>query len=205
MNPKLALGGAALLGCASVALVIGYFSAPGDRFASCRAENMVDFAALGGPFELTDETGRTVTDAEVINQPSLVYFGYTFCPDVCPLDNLRNAEAAYLLEEKGLTLQPVFVSVDPKRDTPDVLTEFTDAFHPKMIGLTGPHERLKKLTEDYASYFEIKEGQDEEFYLVDHTAYTYVVLPEHGVVDIAKRELSAEDLASRAACLIENA
>lgn len=94
-------------------------------------------AAIGGPFTLVDETGATVTDAEVIDRPSLIYFGYTFCPDVCPFDAARNAEAVDLLAARGHDVKPVFISVDPKRDTPGIVGEFTDFLHDEMLGLTG--------------------------------------------------------------------
>ena len=81
-------------------------------------------SAIGGPFELVSETGETVTDADVITKPTLVYFGYTFCPDVCPLDTARNAEAVDILTERGLSVTPVFISIDPERDTPKIVGEF---------------------------------------------------------------------------------
>ena len=86
---------------------------------------------------LRNGQGQTVTDKEVITQPTLIYFGYTYCPDVCPLDSARNGEAAVLLEERGVDVGTVFVSIDPERDTPESLAEFTDVMHPEMIGLTG--------------------------------------------------------------------
>jgi protein SCO1 len=87
-----------------------------------------------GPFELVDHTGRTVTDADVITMPSIIYFGYTFCPDVCPLDNARNALASRCWKIAATIVQPVFISVDPRRDTPEVLAEF--ASH-----LSSAHDR----------------------------------------------------------------
>ncbi len=89
-----------------------------DPFASCRAASVAGGGAIGGPFTLTDEDGKTVTDKEVLAKPSLVYFGYSFCPDVCPLDNARNAEAVDLLAAKGYDVTPVFITIDPERDTP---------------------------------------------------------------------------------------
>jgi protein SCO1/2 len=102
-------------------------------------------SAIGGPFELISETGEIVTDADVITKPTLVYFGYTFCPDVCPLDSARNAQVAYMLEDQGLDLGTVFISVDPQRDTVEVVRDFTDNFHEDMIGLTGTPEQPRPI------------------------------------------------------------
>src|SRR3989338_3381074 len=110
-------------------------------------------AILAGVLPLGVETGKTVTDKDVITKPSLVYFGYTFCPDVCPLDNARNADAVDILEEKGFEVTPVFISVDPERDTPEVVRDFTDNLHPRMIGLTGSAEQVKAASLAYKTYF----------------------------------------------------
>jgi protein SCO1/2 len=102
-----------------------------DRFAQCRAPRVAGGSAqIGGPFTLVSETGETVTDQDVITMPSLLYFGYTFCPDVCPLDTVRNAEAVAILEEQGIMVQPVMITVDPERDTPEVMDDFTANVHP---------------------------------------------------------------------------
>lgn len=112
--------------------------APADQFAECRATTVAGgSAAIGGPFELTDHTGRRVTDVDVIDGPTLMYFGYTFCPDVCPLDTYRNAEAVALLEERGIEVKPVFVSIDPERDTPESMAAFVGYLHEDMVGLTA--------------------------------------------------------------------
>jgi len=82
------------------------------------AGTSVGGGAIGGPFELVTTAGQTVTDVDVITEPTLVYFGYTFCPDVCPIDNARNASAVDILQDAGLSVTPVFITIDPARDTP---------------------------------------------------------------------------------------
>lgn len=201
-TPTLLAAAGIFLGCGAAALGVVYVASPGDPFAPCRGETMIDHAAIGGGFELTDETGQRVTDAEVFDRPTLFYMGYTFCPDVCPLDNARNADAVYTLEDRGVDVRAVFVSVDPARDTPDVLTFFTDAFHPEMVGLTGTPDEVRALAEDYVSTFEIRNEGDDEYYLVDHTTLTFLVLPGHGVVDVIQRDETADAVAERAACMI---
>ena len=121
----------------------------GEKYAECRQGQIAGGVQIGGPFTLVDENGATVTDAEVIDEPSLIYFGYTFCPDVCPLDNARNAEAIEILESRGQSVKPVFISIDPARDTPEVLRDFTDNLHPRMLGLTGSEEQVKAASQAY--------------------------------------------------------
>jgi len=143
----------------------------------------------------------TVTDAQVFSQPSLVYFGYTFCPDVCPLDNARNAEAVDILEEKGFAVTPVFISIDPDRDTPEVLTDFTDNLHPRMVGLTGSTAQVRAASQAYKTYY--KKQSEDEYYLMDHSTFTYLVLPDSGFADFFTREVTPDEMAERVACFLE--
>ena len=177
-----------------------------DRFAQCRASNVAGGSAqIGGPFELVDETGETVTDADVIDKPALIYFGYTFCPDVCPLDNARNAAAVERLENSGHMVKPVFISIDPARDTPEVLAEFTDYLHPRMVGLTGSEAQVRAASKAYRTYYRAQDPEEgaEEFYLVDHSTMTYLTLPGHGFVEFFRRDVTAEEMANRVACFVD--
>jgi len=174
-----------------------------DRFAQCRGTAISGGAgSIGGPFELVDQTGRTVSDADVITMPTILYFGYTFCPDVCPLDTARNAMAVELLEEAGHITQPVFISVDPRRDTPEVLTQFSSVFHERMIGLTGSEEQIRAASRAYRTFYSVQPG-DDEFYLIDHSTFSYLVLPDYGFVEVFRRDQSAEQVAQQTACFIE--
>lgn len=176
-----------------------------DQFAQCRASTVAGGAgAIGGPFELVNAQGETVTDAEVITEASILYFGYTFCPDVCPLDVARNAEAVDVLQERGVSVTPVFISIDPERDTPEVVGEFSYYMHEKMIGLTGSPEQVAEASKAYRTYYRAQET-DDEFYLVDHSTFSYLVLPQHGFVEFFRREVSPEQMADTVACFVENA
>lgn len=177
-----------------------------DAFAQCR-EGVVAGGAgsVGGPFSLVSETGAAVTDADVITEPTLVYFGYTFCPDVCPLDAVRNAEAVDILTEQGVATQPVFITVDPARDTPEVLAAFTDNIHERMIGLTGTQDQTHAAASAYRVYYQSHADGTDPYYLVDHTAFTYLVLPEHGFVDFFTRETTPVEMAERTACYVDAA
>lgn len=176
--------------------------AANDPFAACRQGAT---APLGGPFTLIDETGKTVTDKDVFTKPSLLYFGYTFCPDVCPLDNARNAEAVDILDGMGIEVTPVFVSVDSKRDTPETLRDFTDVMHPRMIGLTGTPEQIAVASKAYRTYFKIKDEDEKDFYLIDHSTQTYLVFPDRGFVESFARvdQVSPQQLADRVACFVK--
>ena len=173
-----------------------------DQFAQCRTTKIAGGAgSIGGPFTLQNANGETVTDADVLTKPSLVYFGYTFCPDVCPLDTVRNADAVDLLADAGHQVTPVFISIDPKRDTPQVVGEFAANIHDRMIGLTGTPEQVKAASRAYRTYFKVNDdGSD--YYLVDHSTFTYLTLPGYGFVEFFNRDTTPEDMAKQVSCFI---
>ena len=174
-----------------------------DPFADCRASVVAGGGgAIGGPFTLVDEDGKTVTDKDVLAKPALVYFGYSFCPDVCPLDGARNAEAVDLLKAKGLDVTPIFISIDPERDTPAVLKDFTENLHPEMIGLTGTPEQVQAASRSFKTYFK-KQDSGDQYYMMDHSTFTYLMLPGSGFADFFTRDDTAAQIATRAACFIE--
>ncbi|MFN4170672.1 MAG: SCO family protein [Pseudorhodobacter sp.] len=202
---KLYAGLAAAATAALLGGTFGYlhFAQSGDAFAQCRG-GQAGGGAIGGPFTLVDQTGATVTEAEVLAKPALVYFGYTFCPDVCPLDNARNAEAVDILEEMGHEVTPVFITVDPARDTVEVMADFAEVFHPQMIALTGSEEQVKAAAQAYKTYYRAQEKTD-DYYLVDHSTFTYLMLPQIGFADFFKREDSADAMAERVSCFLNAA
>lgn len=203
MKLTVAIAAAAVAALLGVSVYYAFFNAPEDAFAQCRGGSVATGqASIGGPFELVDETGATVTDTDVITRPTLVYFGYTYCPDVCPLDAYRNGEAATLLAERGYDVGTVFISVDPERDTPEVVRAFTEFMHPEMIGLTGSPEQVRAASQAYKTYYR-KQDSEDDFYLVDHSTFTYLVFPETGFVDFFRREDTAEGMADRVQCFID--
>ncbi|MCT8158603.1 SCO family protein [Pseudoruegeria sp. SHC-113] len=174
-----------------------------DQFAACRESQIAGGAgAIGGPFTLVNGDGETVTDADVITKPSILYFGYTFCPDVCPLDNVRNAEAVDLLAAQGIEVTPVFISIDPERDTPEVMKDYGEIIHDRMIALTGSEEQVKAASQAYKTYYRKQESED-EFYLVDHSTFSYLVLPDHGFVEFFKRDTTPQQMAESVACFVD--
>jgi protein SCO1/2 len=170
------------------------------RYANCRGGQVA--GNIGGSFSLINQDGIIVSDKDIINEPSLIYFGYTFCPDICPLDSFRNAEAVTILEESGYSVTPIFITFDPERDTAQVLKQFTSYMHPKMIGLTGSIEQIKNVAKKYRVYFKKQNNGNLENYVVDHTAFTYLVLPEIGFVDFFRRDLTAKQLADKVSCFM---
>ncbi len=169
-----------------------------DQFAQC-SQGSVAGGDIGGPFTLVSGEGVEVTEKDVITEPSLVYFGYTYCPDVCPLDAARNAEAVDLLDGLGVAATPLFISVDPERDTPEVVAEFADVMHPKMIGLTGSPAQVKAASQAYRTFYKKQPGGGDD-YLVDHSTFTYLVLPEQGFVDFFRRDATPDQIAETVAC-----
>jgi protein SCO1/2 len=191
------------LGFLAITLFLGFGDDGDDKYAQCKNSAVAGGGDLGGPFELVNSVGQTVTDTDVITEPSLIYFGYTFCPDVCPLDVARNAGAIDVLAERGMSVTPVFISIDPARDTPEIVGEFADNMHPKMIGLTGSPEQVKAASMAYRTYYKAHEAED-EFYLVDHSTFSYLVIPGEGFVDFFRRDVTPDQVADKIECFIEN-
>ncbi len=154
-------------------------------------------ASIGGPFTLVNHLGETVTDADIITGPTLVYFGYTYCPDVCPLDTARNAEVVDILVRDGVDVQPVFISIDPGRDKPEVLADFVEVIHPRLIGLTGTTQQVDAASKAYRTYY-AKNGEGED-YLMDHTTFTYLMGAD-GMWEFYRRDVTAADMAESVAC-----
>ena len=175
-----------------------------DRFAQCRNSKVTGGSgSIGGKLDLISTDGRAVSEVEIFSQPSLVYFGYTFCPDVCPLHVYRNADAVDMLDERRIQTTPVFISVDPSRDTPQVLTEFAEMIHPRMLAYTGSEEQIRAASKAYKTYYKKQESND-EYYLVDHSTITYLVLPKYGFVEFFRADTSPEIMAETTACFVEN-
>lgn len=174
----------------------------GDQYAQCRG-SQIGGGTIGGPFELIDETGVTVTDADIITGPTLIYFGYTFCPDACPLDNLRNAQAVEILEAQDINdVSTVFITIDPDRDTVEIVGDYTDNFHDDMIGLTGSQDQIDAATAAYRVVANKRDTGD-EYYLVDHTTLSYLMHPEEGMLEFYRRDITPERMAESLACFVD--
>jgi len=135
-------------------------------------------ATIGGDFTLTGEDGDPVSWNDFAGDYRIVYFGYAFCPDICPTDVQRAMAGLKAFEAEnpklGADIQPLFISIDPERDTPAVLREFTDNFHPRLIGLTGDVATLEEVAKDFGTTFSRGETTEGGGYLMNHYGYTYL-------------------------------
>jgi protein SCO1/2 len=157
--------------------------------------------ASAGRSTLVNAAGETVTDADVITEPSLIYFGYTFCPDVCPLDTARNAEAVEILEAARPDRHAGLHLDRSRARHARGGRDFAANHASRMIGLTGSPEQVRAASQAYKTYYRKQDG--DEFYLVDHSTFTYLVLPEDGFVEFFRRDLTAEEMADRVACFLD--
>jgi protein SCO1/2 len=152
-------------------------------------------AKVGGPFELVDETGKTVTDKTYRGKWLLVYFGYTYCPDVCPTTLNTIGVALHDLGSEAEAIQPLLITVDPERDTPETLAGYTDAFDPRLIGLTGTPQQIANAARVYGVYYR-KAGEGDE-YSVDHTSLVYVMDPDGRFVTFFGHDADAETMTNK--------
>ncbi|KIO29162.1 hypothetical protein M407DRAFT_6384 [Tulasnella calospora MUT 4182] len=155
---------------------------------------------VGGPFTLTDQDGKEFTEQDLLGKWSLIYFGFTNCPDICPDELDKMGAVVDLIEKKhgADVVIPVFVSVDPARDSVSQVKKYLSEFHPKMIGLTGPYDAVKKMCKVYRVYFstpaEVKPGED---YLVDHSIYFYLMDPKGEFVDAFGKANTAKEVKAK--------
>lgn len=132
--------------------------------------------SIGGPFSLVDQDGRTVTDADLEGKPTLIYFGYTFCPDVCPTTLLLMETAAEKLGPDGpKKVNLVFITIDPDRDTPKLMKGYVSNFGPTIEGLTGTPEQIAAVAKAYRVYYQKVPGKDGAPYLMDHSSIIYLL------------------------------
>lgn len=199
---RIALLLAAVVAAAGLGAGLFFALRPGDALAACREGGGIVGAEIGGPFELVSETGETVRSETLIDRPTLLYFGYTFCPDFCPRDAAVMAAARERLAQEGVDVRTLFVTIDPERDTAERLAAFTDALDPEMIGLTGDAEQIDAAARAWKVYY-AKAGDDPDYYMMDHSTFTYLVFPEIGFVDFFRHNTPPEDIAARAACYVE--
>ena len=206
MTPKTA----AVLATALVAVGLGgsalyvTLTSEADRFAQCRVTQIAGGGAdIGGPFTLTSETGQTMTSEQLIQGPTLIYFGYTFCPDVCPIDLSRNAEAIALMEEEGnASVLPAFITIDPERDDVEQVEAYTDFMHDRMIGLTGTQEQVDAAVRAYRVYAR-KVNAEDEFYLMDHSSFSYLMAPGNELLEVYPSSILPERMAESLSCFTE--
>ncbi len=151
-------------------------------------------SAVGGPFAMADHNGNAVSDADFRGQFLLMFFGYTFCPDICPTELGTIAAALDMLGPEADQVTPVFVTIDPARDTADVVAEYVALFHPKFIGLTGTAQQLADMARAYQVFYAKGPGDGED-YLMEHTGLLYLMGPDGEFRGVLPPGTSPDELA----------
>ncbi len=157
-------------------------------FADKGKENLV--SAIGGPFTMVDDQAKTVTEANFAGKPTVMFFGFTHCPDVCPTTLFELAGLMEKLGPQADKLNYVFVSVDPERDTPQVLHDYIASFDGRIRGLTGTQKQMARMAREYRAYYK-KVPTDDGSYTMDHTATVYLMDPDNnlaGTIDYQENE-----------------
>jgi protein SCO1/2 len=157
-------------------------------------------ARIGGPFTLVNQDGRTVTDRDFAGKYRLMYFGYTYCPDVCPVD-LQKLMAGYVRLEKtepktAARIAPIFVSIDPERDTPPVLKAYVSAFHPKLIGLTGTPQQIAATAKEFAVIYSKEQRPGATGYLMNHSRIAYLFGPDGKPIALIPQDGTPDEIAT---------
>lgn len=145
-----------------------------DRAARLMDDLMWNRGPIGGPFSLVDHTGKARSDVDFRGKLLLIYFGYSYCPDVCPTDLQQIALALDALGRDGDAVQPLFITLDPERDTVAHLAEYVPLFHPRLIGLTGSAENIRNVALAYKVYY-AKYPPGSRDYVIDHSSFIYLV------------------------------
>jgi len=161
----------------------------------------------GGPFSLIDQTGKAVRDSDFKGKYMLVFFGYTFCPDICPTAMQTVSDSLDLLGDVGQDIQPIFITLDPERDTSKVLADFTSNFSPRIIALTGDRQAINALAKDYGVKFERDETavqSGDPYYLINHSVATYVMNREGRFLVFFPAGVSAQDMARNLRKIVKN-
>ena len=166
---------------------------------------IVPATEIRGDFDLLDAKGEHVTPGSFPGQYMLVYFGYTYCPDVCPTDLAIVGQAMDMLEQSdadaAAKVQPIFITVDPARDGQDTVGIFAETFHPRLVGLTGSDKQIAQAASAYRVYY-ARRDMDDGNYLMDHSAFTSLVGPEGAVIGIFKPDTAPGDMADGIAALV---
>ena len=152
---------------------------------------------IGGPFELNDHTGKSVTEADYDGQYKLIYFGFTYCPAICPTE-LQKMSQVYetLSKEEQSKIQQLFITVDPERDTVDVMREYVSLFSPELIGLSGSEQQTNDIKDRYKIYATKVQDENMSDYTMDHSSYIYLMSPDNKLLSVYRIEDSADYILS---------
>jgi len=151
---------------------------------------------IGGPFTLVDHHGTPVTEQDYAGSYKLVFFGFTYCPDICPAELQKMASVLDTLGEDSLKIEPLFITVDPGRDTPDVMKQYVENFHPRITGLTGTKEQIKAAQDAYKVYAAQVKGDEVNGYMMNHSSFTFFLGPNGELIELFSSSDSASDIAA---------
>ena len=163
--------------------------------------------AIGGPFTLTNTAGETVTPADFEGRYKFIYFGYTYCPDVCPTALIDMSRALNQLAEtapdKAKAITPIFITVDPERDDVAAMKAYINNFHDRMVGLTGTPDQTAQAAKSYRVYYEkVKEDRPEGEYLMNHSSYVFLMGPKGDYIDHFTHKTGPDNMATKLADLV---
>ncbi|KJV91968.1 SCO family protein [Rickettsia bellii] len=172
---KIIIGASLLIGVGALYLLLS-LKTP-DKPLAGQVNIYEDNAEIGGDFELIDQNGELFNSDELKGKLSLIYFGFTSCPDICPTSLNKITKAVEILSENKIDIVPVFITIDPSRDTPAVLKEYLKHFHPKFIGLTGDEKQIREVADKFKVYYAkaASENDNDQDYMLDHSSFTYLM------------------------------
>ncbi|WP_419235542.1 SCO family protein [Rickettsia endosymbiont of Nabis limbatus] len=191
---KIIIGVSLLIGVGALYLLLS-LKTP-DKPLAGQVNIYEDNAEIGGDFELIDQNGELFNSDELKDKLSLIYFGFTSCPDICPTSLNKITKAVEILSENKIDIVPVFITIDPSRDTPAVLKEYLKHFHPKFIGLTGNEKQIREVADKFKVYYAkvASESDNNQDYMLDHSSFTYLMdkngkYLKHFYLDSAPKEI----------------
>jgi protein SCO1/2 len=160
--------------------------------------------AIGGPFTLVDHFNKTVSETDFYGQNILVFFGYTYCPDVCPTTLTDISDALKILGSDAKYISPIFITIDPERDRPENLKEYIKHFHPNIIGMSGSVEQVKAVASAYRVFYQKSQekGADSDDYLMNHSSIAYLMGKDGKYLDHFSYGTSAKDMAAKIKALL---
>jgi protein SCO1 len=198
MNRQTALAVAAALALAGLIAIAAIYTLLPDRSEPAAPLVAASSTPAGGPFALLDGTGATITDQTFRGRWELVFFGYTYCPDLCPTTLSTIADALRELGPLAAQIQPIFITIDPRRDTPETVGAYVRNFDPRIVGLTGSPEAIAAVAAEYEVYYAVhKTGDGTDDYLMDHSGFVYLMNPEGKFARVLSGEGPGKALADR--------
>lgn len=179
-----------LVGCA-----IGWMSLQMDKPSGQKAAPVLNAAGIGGPYTLTDQNGVTRTEQDFAGRYKLIYFGFSYCPAICPTELQKTIQALNdLPDDLKQKVTPIFITVDPERDTVDTMKGYVELFDPRLVGLTGSVEQIEAAKKAYKVYA-AKVPQDDT-YTMDHSSFIYFMTPDDKLAHLFRTDDTAETMAS---------